>query len=119
MKPQKVSRVHTGSERVEVRLEYAPDEVAQIWKMTPDEKIVPERIDLVWERRVGEEWRRVVGRDGSKAWGHQKVNWGGARGPFRSREIFTKDLTNILRWADYLMPGLRQAIADAEAELPE
>lgn len=120
MKPIKVEQQHTGAERFEVALEYTLKEVVRIGEMTPAGKIVPRRIELVWERPIGGEWRRVVGRGGSKAWGNVKIEGVcGSVGPYRSREIFSKNLRNILPWAEYLMPGLRQAIADVESELPE
>lgn len=118
MKPKETSREHSRLERVHVSLEYTQGEIEQIGKMTPVGEIIPGLIDLVWERHSQGPWRRLTGIGGSRAWGHVLIAEG-LTGPVRSREIFTKDLTNILPWAEYLMPGLRQAISEAEAELPE
>lgn len=120
MQPKQIHVLHTSRETYTVTLGYTCKEVQRIRRMTPDGQIIPEKIVVVWERADGRPWCRVTGRqDGSRAWGYVKVaGLPGAGGAYRSREIFTPTLKEIQQWADYLMPGLRIAISDAESTLP-
>lgn len=120
MRPEKTSVSHTGEERYEAMLQYGPEQMGGIRQLTKDGQIVPDTIRLVWTRRVGEKWQRQpMAGSGSAAIGHVKIEGvSGAVGPRKSREIFTRDLGDIRAWAQYL-PGLRSAIEDVEAELPD
>ena len=120
MKPMQQSTSHTGRERYEVKLTYAPDEVSEVAKLTRDGQIVVETIYLVYLRDVGGKWERFTsGRLGSRAEGHEKIENGrGAVGPYRTRQVFTSTLGEVCKWVDHL-PGLRQAIDDVEFSLPE
>lgn len=121
MGPVLQSVVHTGAERREVCLEFGPEDMRLIERQTLPGQIVPDRVVLVWVRQVGEPWQRLTsGRSGSRAEGYTKLRDApaGARGVRKTREIFKRgSVPEILPWAVYL-PGLRNAIEDAENELP-
>lgn len=111
---------HTGAERYEMSLTYGPEALKMIDRMTPVGQIIPDTVILVWVRHVGEQWQRYTqGQHGSRAVGHMKLAHpvGDATGVRRSREIFMSPFGEVKHWVEYL-PGLRNAIADAEAHLP-
>jgi len=110
---------HTGEQRYEVHLRFDPEDKARVYELTPDGKIAPEAVVLVWTRRVGEEWRRLSANGrGSRVEGHVKIAGGmGAVGPYKALEIYTRELGNFKPSLEYL-PGLRNKIEEIEAELP-
>jgi hypothetical protein len=121
--PHRESAMHTGEERYEVVLRYLPEEVKEVAKQIRHAEVIPDTVVLVWVRRVGGPWKRATnGATGSRAEGHQKIEeWAmelGSVGPRRSRALFARDLGDIRPWARYL-PGLRSAVEDAEAALPQ
>jgi hypothetical protein len=115
------SKAHSGEEWYEVTLVYTDEQLAQVARMTEVGQIVTETVVLVWTRHVGGPWQRYTrGRSGSRAEGCIKLGYpaDGARGVRRAREIFDPTRNNETRkWAQYL-PGLINAVQDAEAGLP-
>lgn len=111
---------HEVEERYQIELEFTPEELSDIVRMTPEGEMVPDRIVLVWTRQNRHIWvRRTAGRYGSRAEGYVKGPGGwGKYGPRLTREIFGRGLGNMNRWAEFL-PGLRTAIEDIESELPD
>jgi hypothetical protein len=104
---------HTGDERFEIRLVFDAKETAEIRRMTKEGDLLPDSVVLIWTRRTGGQWTRYTnGSFGSRIIGSQ-----GLHGPYRSREIFSRDLGELKPWAAYL-PGLRPAIEEAESNLP-
>lgn len=120
MKPRQSYVRHTGEEWYEVMLTYTPEQKAEIHKVTGGGQIVVDTVVLMWRRRVGQSWERYTnGRNGSHAEGNVKIdNGGGAVGPRRTREIFTRSLGELARWTD-IVPGLRLAVEEAESGLPD
>lgn len=111
---------HTGEQRYEVDLVFSEDEQTEIYEMTADGKIVPDKVTLVWTRRVGRPWVRLSANShGSRIEGHVKIaNAKGSVGPRKTMEIYTRSLGNFKTSLEYL-PGLRSAIEKIEGELPD
>lgn len=120
MQPTQTYVRHTGEEQYEVMLTYTPEQKAEIDKLTPGRQIVVDTVVLMWRRKVGQSWERYTNASqGSRAEGNVKIeNGGGAVGPRKSREIFTRSLGELARWTEKV-PGLRLAVEEAEARLPQ
>jgi hypothetical protein len=111
---------HTGEERYEVELVFSEEDQEKVYRMTGDGKIVPDRVVLVWVRRVGQPWYRLsANAHGSRVEGYVKTSEAcGPDVPRKSMEIYTRNLGNFKAALEYL-PGLRLAIEKEEENLPE
>lgn len=113
---------HSGEEFFRVALAYEPQDRAEIEKLTRRGSVIAEQVFLVWRRRPGEDWRRYTNSvAGSRIVGTVKREdnspVSGLPAQRRAKEIFTRDLGEMLAWAQHL-PGLRSAIEDIEMNLP-
>lgn len=113
---------HTGTERYEIELRFEGNDQRLVDRMTDPGHMVPDRIFLVWTRRVGGQWERVVqGVNGSHAVGLVKLSHeeqeSGVPAKRQAREIFHRQIPALREWTLYL-PGLRPAIEEEEARLP-
>jgi hypothetical protein len=109
---------HWGTEWCQVSLQY--DEADTNSMVAP---LHVKTVLLVWTRQVGAKWIRYTnGANGSRAWGWERLSEEaermGARGAYKNREIFSRKTGELLKWTDTL-PGLRLAIEEAEANLPQ
>lgn len=123
MAPTRKSVTHTGSERIELVLEYASDELRQIERLAQPGEIIPDTVVVVWARQVGEPWQRYTkGLHGSRAEGYTKLGDTapvGARGVRKTQEIFKRGSVPELKAVlAVLLPELRNTIEEAEGELP-
>lgn len=112
---------HTGTERYEVTLVFGPDDLKEINRLVKPGEIITDTVVLVWERQVGQKWERATKpRTGSRAEGYPKPIFDLLYGERvrRTRGIYSRDLGEILSWTNHL-PGLRQAVGQAEAQLPD
>lgn len=120
---RKVGEAHTGVERYEVELRYDGAELEEITRLTRVGDPVADRVFLIWARTPGSAWVRYVNTgSGSRIEGWTKIdeadNVSRRRLARRSREIFTRGTGELRTWAG-LLPGLRPAVEEAEANLPD
>lgn len=114
-------QIHTGEERYEREFTYEGEELERVARQTEPGQIIVDTIVVIWTRRVGEPWARYTrGRSGSRVEGYTQLRSPapGARGVRRTKELFKRgDVPEFLPWVG-LLPGLRNAVEEAEVNLP-